>query len=72
MKKLLALLLVLTMIFAFAACTLFSGDDNGDGNDGGNNDGGNNDGGDDSGINNQIPEGGIDLPLVDIEPDGIE
>ena len=30
------------------------------------------DGGDDSGINNPFPDGGIDLPLVDIEPDGVE
>ena len=66
MKKIIALILVLTMIFAFASCTLFGGND--DDNDSGNND----DKGNDSGDNGDLPFGGIDLPLVDIEPDGIE
>ena len=73
MKKLLALILVLAMIFAFVSCTLFGDDGNGDNTgDGGNTDGGNEGNGDDSGINGQLPGNGIDLPLVDIEPDGIE
>lgn len=70
MKKLLALILVLAMLFAFASCTLFGGgDEDGKKDDDKDNVG---DGGDDSGINSPFPDGGIDLPLVDIEPDGVE
>lgn len=70
MKRLLALILVLAMIFAFASCTLFGGDsDDTDKDENNSSDIG---GDDDDGINGQLPSGGIDLPLVDIEPDGIE
>ena len=65
MKRLLALILVLAMIFAFASCTLFGGDNGGD--DDQSDSGDNND---NSGINPPFGGGdGIDLPLVDIEPD---
>ena len=74
MKKLLALILVLVMIFSMASCTLLGGNDT-DKNDG-TNDNGNTDNNDnkDEGLNNPFPGNGdgIDLPLVDIEPDGID
>ena len=65
MKRLLALILVLAMIFAFASCTLFGGDNGGD--DDQSEDGGDNGG--TTGINPPFSGDGIDLPLVDIEPD---
>ena len=68
MKKLIALMLILVMIFAIAACTP-SGDDKDKGDQGGASDG---TGGDDTGNNNPFGDEPIDLPLVDIEPDGVE
>lgn len=66
MKRLLAFILVLAMIFAFASCTLFGGDDT-DGDDKTEGSGGDVN---DSGTNGQLPGEGIELPPVDIEPDG--